>query len=585
MGYHILAIEELGVDKSQVTFPCYFVVSTAPINIEDQSAIDGTDPYPHIEAITQHLNQEGNQAEILILIHGYNTGREGVRNWYRNACEYIAQHYPNAPKGLVILGYRWASEQVTEDESGKFPDKRIYAKQSLPKLMDLIYQGSILGLLISLIGLIASTLFLFWKGMLAVIPLFIFAPIFLLSVLAISPIFTIFILRLSVYFRDTYRANHYGVSDLVELIRQLDDALVESSPQTTRDLREKYWDGRRIRLSFIGHSMGGFVVTNAVRVLSDVFDKSSIGRLDLIGRKKLPSAKIGNVFSLGRLVLVAPDMTAEAVISGRANVLRSSLRRFEEAYLFCSEGDMALRLASTTANYFTFPAKTRDGGYRLGNMTVRDAIAPDQIEQAGIVNLTADGNLVSEKQRPFLSHLYMRRSRSLLERQQEIGLSEHQKSIAELFTYFDCTNYCETVPNPKTGQLQTVGVITRALGKTSMGFWDYFWLTMDFFAGKIDPHGGYIFSPIADFSKRSIYGVACLGWTGFMESLESDAEFDSALQALQSSRPELTPRQHKQLAGLRVLHQACEKRGIQVLLSPERYEVDVMGRLCDRTDY
>ncbi|NJR51228.1 MAG: hypothetical protein HC780_18285 [Leptolyngbyaceae cyanobacterium CSU_1_3] len=45
---------------------------------------------------------------------------------------------------------------------------------------------------------------------------------------------------------------------------------------------------KRIRLSFIGHSMGAFVVTNAVRILSDVFDPGSIGSLDVDNLKKVP---------------------------------------------------------------------------------------------------------------------------------------------------------------------------------------------------------------------------------------------------------------------------------------------------------
>jgi esterase/lipase superfamily enzyme len=31
-----------------------------------------------------------------------------------------------------------------------------------------------------------------------------------------------------------------------------------------------------VDLSFIGHSMGGFVVTNAIRALSDVFAKGAV---------------------------------------------------------------------------------------------------------------------------------------------------------------------------------------------------------------------------------------------------------------------------------------------------------------------
>ena len=35
-------------------------------------------------------------------------------------------------------------------------------------------------------------------------------------------------------------------------------------------------DAKRVQLSFIGHSMGGYVVTNAIRVLTDLFDISAM---------------------------------------------------------------------------------------------------------------------------------------------------------------------------------------------------------------------------------------------------------------------------------------------------------------------
>ncbi|MHC5733162.1 MAG: alpha/beta hydrolase, partial [Nostoc sp.] len=74
---------------------------------------------------------------------------------------------------------------------------------------------------------------------------------------------TLIILRISTYFRDTYRAVNYGVIDLVEFIRQL-------------DARVKLSHNKRIKLSFISHSMGCFVVTDVIRILSDVFDVESI---------------------------------------------------------------------------------------------------------------------------------------------------------------------------------------------------------------------------------------------------------------------------------------------------------------------
>jgi hypothetical protein len=59
-----------------------------------------------------------------------------------------------------------------------------------------------------------------------------------------------------------------------------------------------------------------------------------------------------------RFVLASPDISAEALLSNRANFLASSLRRFREAYLFSNEGDEVLRQISTTANYFSFPTKS-----------------------------------------------------------------------------------------------------------------------------------------------------------------------------------------------------------------------------------
>ena len=190
------------------------------------------------------------------------------------------------------------------------------------------------------------------------------------ALLFFAPIFTIVLLRFVVYFRDNYRANNFGTPDLVELIRQIDNALTKDSLES-----KESWRKTRIKLSFIGHSMGGFVVTNTVRILSDVFDSESVGTMSTADPQKKPSPNIGNVFCLSRLVLVSPDIPAETIISGRANFLQSSLRRFEEAYLFSNEGDMALRLASTAANYFSYPSRTQNGGYRLGNVTVRNSLS------------------------------------------------------------------------------------------------------------------------------------------------------------------------------------------------------------------
>jgi hypothetical protein len=591
MSYQLLSIEKIDTNPA-VPFPCYFVMSTAPINIEDsnnvfEGAVSKEESSAALAEMTAYLKRNHADAEVLVMVHGYNTGRENVRKWYRDAAIDITRRYPKLPKGLVLIGYRWSSEQMNGDESGDVKFKRKSARQSLPEIMDYIYKFSFMGTIAGIAGSFIGYGLLLAKGVSWLAILVIFSGLFTVAMLAFAPLGTILALRLSNYFRDTFRANQYGAADLVELIRQLDDGLVEEVTNPDRTARENYWENHRIRLSFVGHSMGAFVVTNAVRVLSDVFDRPSIGGLGLGAEaKKRPSSKLGNVFSLGRLVLVAPDISSETIISGRANFLQSSLRRFEEAYLFCNEGDMALRLASTTANYFSFPAKTRDGGYRLGTVTVREASALRKIEMAGIINLLPNGELVKENVRAFLSYLYIRRSRSLLDRQLEIGLDEGTRSIAELFTYFDCTNYYEFIPNPQTKVLERKGILTRAINKTSLEMLDYALLCKDFIQGKRDPHGGYIFSGDADFTRRAIYGLACLGWDGFLETLQAEPDYDQYLQQAQQNRSiDLNPDQQQELARLFALNALCDRKGIQVLMSPERYHVNVLDEEFDRSAY
>ena len=171
------------------------------------------------------------------------------------------------------------------------------------------------------------------------------------------------LLRTIVYFRDTFRATNYGAPDLVQIIRAIDGEIIKQRGQSgaTND----------VQLSFIGHSMGGFVVTNTIRVLSDVFLKPVQNLSDYGAHAPAPpSPNIGNVFCLKRFVLASPDIPAEALLSNRGNFLASALARFDEAYLFSNEGDEVLRQISTLANYFVFPTKSRNYGFRLGNVEI-----------------------------------------------------------------------------------------------------------------------------------------------------------------------------------------------------------------------
>jgi hypothetical protein len=614
--YYLLAVEPIPTEIPQNDsryFPGYFVGSTAPNNVEDGvKAVD--DPGTYIKEIAEFLSRQPEGREILIAVHGYNTSlgdfrtdktnADGVKGWYQSIRDHIAKHHGDSkPSGLIFLGYRWSSEVINGKERDSLGNKIKNAKASLPKLLNILWIGGIVGAITGLIAFFTQSLSSLFFG---VFPILILS----LSLIVASLIFTLIFLRLSGYFRDSYRANNYGVPDLVELIRQLDKAIVEASPGTTLAEKEQYWKDQPepIKLSFIGHSMGGFAVTNAVRVLSDVFDRESIGNFDIHNKEKNPSARIGHVFSLGRLILVSPDIPAETIISGRANFLSSSLRRFEEAYLFSNEGDMALRLASTAANYFSFPAKTRAGGYRLGNVIIREGVGSKSkaATKCGIVNLDEKGNLLNVEPREdggfeakrmskpkltewqteidlqissFLSYLFVASNMPLSERQSEIILSPDRKPIAELFTYFDCTDYVEIYPERPNSKPKRMGVLTFALGKTSLSFWDYVVLTWAFATGSIDTHGGYFNNgdatdsskarkkwtkPEAALSKQLIYGLACLGFQGMLESMTS---YSSDM----SNDPQLRK------VGLQEFSSLCEAKGIQVLLSIERYNRDILN--------
>lgn len=344
--------------------------------------------------------------------------------------------------------------------------------------------------------------------------------------------------------------------DIDEIVRMATQIIKEETEDEFVNIKEraieilenkakKYWkDKNRIKLTFIGHSMGAYVVTGAVRILSDVFDLNSVGTLGLTN--KVPTSDIGNVFSLERLVLVAPDIPINTILSGRANFLRSSLRRFKEAYLFSNEGDLALRLASTVANYFSFPARTRESGYRLGNVVIKDN------QGYGIVNLN---HIRQQKNHRLLEKLFvdafdLQKSLANIQASFQMNSSQDREEIANLFTYFDCTDYTDQVTLPRGKKRR---VLTLKKWRWELRGIYYLRLIIAYGLGIRDTHGGYFYG---EFCQQAIYRLAFLGFGGFLDSLS------------QSNR----------ISALDELSQICSQNKIQVIISPERYEVDILQR-------
>jgi hypothetical protein len=552
--------------------PGYFVMSSAPPNIEEaeessqviqQQAVQG------INEITDHLHRmittsaEG-KAELVITVHGYNTSRDGVEAWYKNIFKYINRHDPavSAHPNRVFIGYRWPSENVD-------PKKFWEALSALPPLpRDLLMTGGVCALVLLVFQFITfgQTIWGFLLSLLLVL-------LFVLGVMMLALV----VLRLVVYFRDAYRADNFGVLDLVELLRQIDNALVERTadelfPNTASDEEHRqavaktrgYWQERssnKVKLSFIGHSMGGFVVTNVIRILSDVFDSSSV--------HKRPDADIGDVFCLERLILASPDIPVLTIVSSRANFLAASLRRFSESYLFCSEGDIALRIASTAANYIAFPSRTQARGYRLGNVALQNKSGSES--DYGLINLTAldrdfpislpVGEAIARSSENVMDNLFLTYERSqkrgavtlahLFEVQAD-GDST-RATVADFFTYFDCTDYVDIKYNPNTNtcSVAPTGILTRAKGKAILRPWDYFLLTLDYALSKRDVHGGYF---QGQYSQQLLYRLAFLGFSDYLHSLDPDPH-----------------------VALSKLHLECQTKQIQGFLSPFRYRVDVQG--------
>lgn len=627
-AFYITPIEESTKDLLG-----YYVTSTASINVEDDPYSPNTSAEEVITEIAQYL-VKSSEPQIVVSIHGYGTNRSEAKKRFQKIYQYateICQH-----QSSVFLGYCWPAENPAKDDpapntgkSNSFREKLGYALESLPTLLIGIFSNTlVLGLITALLivwkpnGMAAFialpliaifsffvTRFLLKLGdALVLLPrlpfgvLFLglligamatFSPINLQGLLVLllivfvgsfGIVLALILLRLSTYLRDNYRSTNYGVLDLVELIRKLDQAVFEAkltelleNKDLTEDLLKQLgepkevWETadrqkklelwakvnssvqekvqieqeaiariKKIQLNFIGHSMGTLVVTNTIRILSDVFDANSI--------KKNPSSEIGRVFYLGRLVLVAPDIPTESIMPRRANFLRSSLRRCQEAYVFSNEGDLALRLASTAANYFSFPARTRFSGYRLGNLTVkrfhdRQDHRVRRLEQQdyGIVNLN-DGQVTE----PYLNleirvsnreHRNLTEIRPLdsIETDKSDSLRDVEVPIADLFTYFDCTDYTDSVETGSSGLevSQPKGVVSYALRKSALSNWDYLRLIKAYFFNRgsqnINVHGGFFYG---QFSKQAICQLAFLGFPGFLNTIKPDCPVSEQLSQL-----------------------------------------------------
>ncbi|NKB17791.1 MAG: alpha/beta hydrolase [Pseudanabaena sp. CRU_2_10] len=211
------------------------------------------------------------------------------------------------------------------------------------------------------------------------------------------------LLRLFVYHRDRYRAIHYGAPDLAEFFWRLDRSLT----QTTQNLQNNI-----LKVNLIGHSMGGLVLVNMLRVLSDKFGKDDVGSSSpdfrLVNAAGQPRSEVSEVaedalingewqlqeifqpevqemlqpptlqnirqfgehLELIKIVLASPDIPLEFLRESRNNYVRSAISRCDQIFLMSSDRDIVLRYLSAVINWFSEPSIEMSAA-RLGNVHLK----------------------------------------------------------------------------------------------------------------------------------------------------------------------------------------------------------------------
>jgi hypothetical protein len=505
------------------TIPAYFIESTAPENVDDR--VEPPPPLPPIlkpipadEAIKEIARELATASDpnLVVMVHGFNNPEPDVLRMYTGATMAVeADGAIRGRRGLVCIGYRWPSEKMGTPFRGSW--------DALPTLPTWILY---IGLAITAVAHLCFHFFAWgsvseWGNHLVTLLGWTLAGLILMTVL----------LRAIVYFRDTYRASNYGVPDLVHIIRVIDGEIVrlrgqDAKPGAARSEDAAQADSHDVQLSFIGHSMGGFVVTNTIRVLSDLFE-ASVHSLNMFGAAafvegRSASPHIGHVFRLKRFVLASPDIPAETLLENRGNFLASSLLRFDEAYLFCNEGDEVLRQISTLANYFVFPTRSRDHGFRLGNVEILSRnFGMIRVADADYLGALRVGRLT-------LQELYdqLEEARAARHGTVRSGATTPPGSgrLPRVFTYFDCTDYIDhDRDGGKIRPLLTFALWDKrhdAAGR--MRWYQHFLLLLSYIFRHQRPnvHGGYFEGVL---SQQLMYRLACLGFDSTVAAFGGEA--------------------------------------------------------------
>ena len=276
------------------SIPTYFIESTAPNSIDDEVASNEIgnpaswglrliDPPDVAAESIARILAEGDEPNLVVMVHGFNNPRDAVLKSYADAAVAINNdsEITNRPSGLVCVGYRWPSERMGQPHKGSW--------RALPTLPTWILY----------LGLAAAIIFAY---LLFNLPLDLKASIAVHVVTLLALIFA----RAGT---DSGLASRDRVFPRClpghQLRHPRPDPHHSDDRQHYRVARSPSQKGvdpklRNVQLSFIGHSMGGYVVTSTIRALSNMFDETyaprslaSFGRGGYRGKKK-ENATVGS---------------------------------------------------------------------------------------------------------------------------------------------------------------------------------------------------------------------------------------------------------------------------------------------------
>jgi len=483
-------------NRHGTTFAHCLICSTAPINAESHYREDLTKEEPSyqigdIKSVLRNFIREKwgeagkdvlSKISIVLDIHGFNVPLKNCEaNYERLREKFEDDVFGKTFEDFVLfVNFSWSSEPIVKSKFIEW----IEPIKAMPWLLRIFLITGI------------STV-LFWSN-----------PLSSLALILVGMVVCLIFLRLAVYFRDRDRAANYGVFDAVELVRWmqviLDEILLELDPQERERLKLCPDFYGRANLSFIAHSVGCFVATHTIRVLSDVFDQDAIKRWKKIspdgpfGENPKPTESLvkdkeiqnlGDFFKLKTLVIASPDIPIWAITTGRSNFLQSCLRRFKEVYLFTNDADMILRIASTAANYFMFPSNSLVGGYRLGNLTITETrvygVSNFGNDALGVRALTHN---IPLKDEPF----------------------DCEVDVNKSFTIIDCTDYKDEFVDNKSYASSKRLLSAFTANNSLMPLLNYIVTAIIHFSGicKVDSHGGYF---KGKFCLDLIYSLALYG--------------------------------------------------------------------------